>query len=620
MNIDGLNLGPPLRGGTSDVGSTRGRPNKGPISEERSERKPDSFADVLESRDAKPAVPKENASVKVQTTENGSRRADSKEEPAVKAQVVEKLDKPKAKKEAGGAREKAMQEFMDSMESEFGISPQRMVAAMAQLPQEKMLQNPTETASQVIASLNLPPEQAVKAMKMYTGLLQQLSQLPKSQPTVLDQMSEDQRQSYVNQELLKMNDQSSGKDRKLREGAAASLLAQDGQKGIKSDPSIKGQAKPQMFESKADLNKKETGADLKAEFAAMAAGQRPEASTKAERQDKAGFFSAAGALTQSGSAASAAGPAVSEAPPPELMAKLSQLGISSSELNQALQKMPTGAKVVSVDQAGPQAPTLDSKGFSLGLGGVFGKGASGQGSDSGAFAGDDSANDSDSPGSQSPMSSSEGLAQGLRPNSLSHDKPLGFSQTLQSAGGAGAVGSNQRADAAQANIDKLMSQTNMIVRKGGGEATIRMTPEGMGEVQLKVMVKDGKVNIEMSTETKEAKRMIESSMADLKLSLGQHKLSVENVKVDVGLSNGRDHSQQQKGFDMNRDQSRENASQMFQQFREENADRREPFFEMPGIKAYQRPNAGPKPLQAAPEKVASARVLEGRGERMNLVA
>ena len=126
------------------------------------------------------------------------------------------------------------------------------------------------------------------------------------------------------------------------------------------------------------------------------------------------------------------------------------------------------------------------------------------------------------------------------------------------------------------------------------------------------------MNIEMMAESKEAKKLIESSLSELKMGLGQHKLSVESVKVDVGLNS--DPGQQQKNQEFGRDGNREQAKQFFQQFREDNLGRRDPFFETSAVKAYSKASPGPKALEPAHEESRTRAMATGRGERMNVVA
>jgi hypothetical protein len=169
-----------------------------------------------------------------------------------------------------------------------------------------------------------------------------------------------------------------------------------------------------------------------------------------------------------------------------------------------------------------------------------------------------------------------------------------------------------------ANIEKIMSQTQSLAKAGGGEMKVRLSPDGLGQVQLKVNLLEGKVNVQVSTESKEAKELIESSLRDLKHNLSSHRVAVDNIKVDVGLQGNSDSLQQNQNFKQGHgDFSRESARQFLQQFRDGNFQQRSGILEAQGVRAY-----GPKheavDLDAA--VVGSKNVGSHKGSGVNLVA
>lgn len=120
-----------------------------------------------------------------------------------------------------------------------------------------------------------------------------------------------------------------------------------------------------------------------------------------------------------------------------------------------------------------------------------------------------------------------------------------FRTQLQAANGAQNVSAASRAeDNREANISEIMNQAQYLVKKGGGEVTVRMSPEGMGEVQLKVLLQDGKLNVEMQTQDKNVKKLIEESLSDLKSGLAAHRLSLEHVKIDTVSATNTDNNTQ----------------------------------------------------------------------------
>ena len=84
----------------------------------------------------------------------------------------------------------------------------------------------------------------------------------------------------------------------------------------------------------------------------------------------------------------------------------------------------------------------------------------------------------------------------------------------------------------QKSVDEVMNQAKYLVTKGGGEMTVKMSPEGMGEVHLKVILQEGKINIEMNTQDKSVKKLIEESLSDLKSSLASQQMKLDHVKIN----------------------------------------------------------------------------------------
>ena len=147
-----------------------------------------------------------------------------------------------------------------------------------------------------------------------------------------------------------------------------------------------------------------------------------------------------------------------------------------------------------------------------------------------------------------------------------------------------------------------------------------MSPEGLGQVHLKMAIHDGKVNLQMATETPEAKQAIESGMSDLKSSLAAHKLSVDHVKVDVvsGSSAGSAADNSQQSF--NQQAQRDSTRQFWNQFQENfgNRSRDEGLTDAPGLKGYGAQRRDP--LAPVEGTTSASRSVEGKGSGLNLVA
>ncbi len=601
--------------------STRGMPDR--IPQEKMAKGPGGFEDVLKGQQkTNQPTPKETPP---------SRATESKKEaPEVKEQTNERVEKPKTKK-GRSDKEDAMLEFMDSMQNEFGIPPARIVEAMAKLPKDELLQSPEETASQVIDSLDLPPEQSEQAYSKYIGLLGLLAQAPQQQVQTPIQSAVQaanatansisrERRALLNDSLDRMSQKFFVKDAivpaksmttdelvdRLSFEKGTDLLSKESlQQDAASIPIAESlQAKSDSMNAKLEslpltplksdsTNAKSSLLNTKPEFFPNPIlNATTDLSVSAKQLQSAKLGEQSQALPESTQG---------------LMAKLATLGVSAGALNKALEKVPMSPSAGQAKELG-SAPSFDLNGLNLSDSAM--KAISSGAHRDGFGSGDSSDSESDLGTSQSDLTT-----QGLGAESLKKgERPQSFKEAL-----AVAAPSPAHKGETNPNVEKLMSQVNMIVRKGGGEATVRMSPEGMGEIQLKIIVKDGKVNVEMAADTKEAKKLLEGSIADLKLGLGQHKLSVESIKVDVGNQTSTDQqNHQQKNPDLSQDQGRNQARQFMQQFRDDNIGRRDPFFETPGAKAYGRTNQGPQPLQPAEE--VQSRVARGTGGKMNLVA
>ena len=92
-----------------------------------------------------------------------------------------------------------------------------------------------------------------------------------------------------------------------------------------------------------------------------------------------------------------------------------------------------------------------------------------------------------------------------------------------------------------------------------------MNPDGMGEVHLKVLFQDGKLNIEMQTQNKDVKKLIEDSLSELKSGLAAHRLSLEHVKIDtVSATNADNNTQFQSN--LNHGGSQEQARDLWKDY------------------------------------------------------
>ena len=117
----------------------------------------------------------------------------------------------------------------------------------------------------------------------------------------------------------------------------------------------------------------------------------------------------------------------------------------------------------------------------------------------------------------------------------------------------------------EANINEIMNKAQYLVTKGGGEVTVKMSPEGLGELQLKVIFLDGKLNVEMQTQNKDIKKLVEESLTELKSGLAAHRLSLEHVKINtVDATNADNNTQFQSN--LNQRGAQDHAREQWREF------------------------------------------------------
>ncbi|MBY0314227.1 MAG: flagellar hook-length control protein FliK [Bdellovibrionales bacterium] len=102
------------------------------------------------------------------------------------------------------------------------------------------------------------------------------------------------------------------------------------------------------------------------------------------------------------------------------------------------------------------------------------------------------------------------------------------------------------------NSDAVVTNVRTMIKDGGGEMVMKLTPEGMGTIDLKVGVDAGVVSIEMKADNAEIKRALENNLSEIRTALEGQNLKIETVKVDVS--------------DSFKDMQNNNPNQMDQQF------------------------------------------------------
>lgn len=542
---------------------------------------------------------------------DGTEKADksTKEKSDKREVLAEKEGKPEKK-----VRERKIQKFMDSFESEFGIPTTRLVEAMSKLPVEKLEQPPEITAREVIGNLNLKDSDQQKATVMYSQLLEDLKQsdisntsgaglaaqneelsdvqkmipvgaaLSQSQQRIIDGKT---RQFEINKSIDALNQkfwqtQKRPSDANLVDAANPDAIALEGlsDKLSELDQVLSGNSIPDSKLSDLALQRLNRN---------VQSGQMQNTSKTDERLlEDLSLISTNNELDPNSGVSNG-----SETPSRynQILAALnanpdlykSEMGNSSKssgtnaaaniENNDINQLAALLASQSSSDaQFSEEDSNPEEQSFSEGIGSdevsvdlaaqmknlkaneTQGKKVldldklqrdffSAQAKSSQAKSLRSSPSHSNS---LEAKVQADGVLKGseaIKTESLSNDSAnfhpsdltaLSLGEMLrQSKLEQQGVQATDPMSMRDVNVKQVMDQTQYLVNRGGGEARIKMSPEGLGNLQMNVVVNDGKVNVHLQADSVEAKKLIESSLAELKTSLAAHKLSVENIKIDV---------------------------------------------------------------------------------------
>ena len=570
---------------------------------------PDSFGKALQEKIASP----DNAG----TPRDNGRPEEVKEEKDSEAPPA----KPD-KEVVTPARHKAIKKFMDSFESEFEISPTRLVEAIAKLDKSQQSQPPEDTAKAVIDQLHLPKEASDKAQAMYASLLLQLHQIdlqPKKDIATTAALGGG---ALLAGKALTNSSEALGKV----DAANGKLLKETdlpGSAGMIGAGKITGEMAGKMSIAPEDAS------------APVATEAAPDKELK-QAQGKEVALPQLPPHVQ-GQMNESLSPALLAA----LAAQRAQLAQAAkgegSEVAEGADEAPPGTEelAAAIKGAGP-AKAESANLNALALGAMASKEASQNGQDqaqsqmqnnhSDNFAGKAALSEKDLAKAKLMAKATEfkqALSNSPTTAVTSMESKVDGLKTQSAVPVAAATVGPQAPTQAEhdAAVKQMMNQAQYLIKKGGGEVKVQMSPEGMGTVHLKVMLENGKINLQMSASTPEAKKMLEAGLADLKTSLAAHKLSVDHVKVDVVGAASADVATQNQTQNQNGHSQRDSSRQFWNQFNENfgSEERRQAQMEMPpNLKGY-GPHR-PEPLQPVSSSGLRPRSVTGKGSGLNLVA
>lgn len=431
--------------------------------------------------------------------------------------------------------QEAVSEFVEQMQEQFGITPEQIVAAFSQLSPQVLAAPVSESTQAFVNELPLSADQKPQVAALYSQMLEQ-----SGDQVFSEQMTGNQQTAVGTQVLGQKEYNQQVLDKSLRE------------------------MNQQFFQNAKVENKSEgkvSVAGMTAATGSLATAQSANggAASVSSSGIAQGKLSPVGEKSSDspGSAAAAFYSGMTSALGSEGQTASSQQGGEFGSQQQQQQSQSSASQLKS------QTPIMAAGAFTPEIAKAK---AAGEGKETKALKGDDLLN-----------ALNGSLSHGLTSTKLADTAALSAGAMLP-----GAVQPN--AEDKTVNIQNLIKQAQVIIKEGGGEMKLEMSPEGMGQVNLKVAVENGQVNIQMITQNKEAKKMIEEGLSELKASLAAHKLQVDTLKVD--LSEGVSKQMQEQLSDHKQNQAREFAQNFLGNMREERQGFRQGFFDNSGYKAY----------------------------------
>ncbi|MFL5813528.1 MAG: flagellar hook-length control protein FliK, partial [Bdellovibrionia bacterium] len=91
---------------------------------------------------------------------------------------------------------------------------------------------------------------------------------------------------------------------------------------------------------------------------------------------------------------------------------------------------------------------------------------------------------------------------------------------------------------ASASLAGMSSNIRNITSQGGGEIRVKLHPENLGELHLRIVTDGKQVGIHVQASDDKARKILEESLSDLKDSLSKHQLSLGSVDFAVGQAQG----------------------------------------------------------------------------------
>lgn len=535
------------------------------------------FSKVLESKNTPSrsndsSAPAKNLNADSKIATKSEPQAASAEVMAPSAQKSQLVVAPE--NEAGNeqvSKEAAMTVFLERMQNELGVDPEALLQSFAQLDVSDLTAPADQTLEKVIGQLNLPPAKAKQAEDMYAEMLA---------VSATANMSE----------YLKSQNQTANMTVLSPKQAAQKEVQKN--IGAMSDSFF---AQPKVQPQTLDGLKKAQGTQAYGKV------------TEKDRMAALGLAGTAGAgaaaaLNAQDAAAANAGIGLEGFALPEGAESLS-VDQQKSILAGLKEELAQLDAMVPQQAAGPEVKAEGAKGLTDSA--ATAAPAAGAGLTAMSVLGK---NDSSNAGADKDSDSKDRFSQDqqVQLDPKNHQVSKGGQQFAVETPKAGKAES-------QNNIQDIISNAQFLAKKGGGEMKVQMSPEGMGDVTLKVIVEKGQVNVEMIASNSESKKLLERGIDELKANLISHKLQVDQIKVG-----GSDEVSKQMQNQHQQDDGNRNFQQKFlQDFKDQNSAARRDIFD---IGPARRPGSQIADDNDRAAQFANAKKRSSGSRRLDLVA
>ncbi len=469
----------------------------------------------------------------------------------------------------------AMKNFLTKMQKELDINPEELIQAFSTMTAEELMSPPEESLEKLLNNLDLTVDESAKAKTYFHTMLKQTASTSmadylkesNSDLSIKVLSKKDLQNNRMQKDISSMSDRFFVDQQAVKEnGSKQTAMATATATGLLGQEEVAKQASPDSQSDNAFFNLSKSA---KSESSSLSSGVDQGLASDAGKLDVSGMTKVAPK-----EASALKGLVIPESlPKPEgaalssenvmgqftdnvselNMENLSPKGISQGLTSDSMKLAPQSfeAEIGKVEVAS-EANIENGEMSSLGLN-------AGKESNEQNLSGDDQGGDQGLQYSQAKASESQS---GNQKEFMVESRPQ-----------ATEVEESE-------NVREVVNQARLMVKKGGGEMKVQMTPHGLGEVTLKVNVENGAVNVEMLTDSQDTKKILEKGMSELKATLASHKLNVEEIKVDTSADLMGDLKDKQE------DAERHFAQQFMGEFRRNNQSWRNGFYGMTGARAY----------------------------------